>query len=150
MPTYDYQVGSAAGVPAFACDRVVVVERYLDFAEIAAQRAKDGVAAIAAADVLKVIPIEAGTTVMGAGVRVLKAEGAAATIDLGDSAGAAQFLNDFDINALTPGLAAATTAKTYEADSYVQVLVNSATVDVAQILVWVMIADTRKVSTIGK
>lgn len=87
-------------------------------------------AGFSATDTLKAILIPAGFFLLNLGIDVTVAEGAACTIDVGDSASATQWLNDLDINALGSTLAAATTLKGYNTANYVSVLFNSNATDV--------------------
>lgn len=157
MPTYNYTRGGA-GFPARFAGRSAVVERYFDMAEIAAQRSAAGLAAIGAADVLEAIDVPANTFVLAAGINVLKAEGAAATADLGDGAGAANYLSNVDLNVVAASASLVVTAysvavgggKYYAAADTIDVVIDSASVDVAQFLVWAVMFECARTEVYGK
>ena len=107
--------------------------------------------ALAAADVLELFSVRAGTWVRLRAVRLVTAEGAAGTIGLGDGATASGYRTAFDLNG-TPGWfdnAAALTegtpnsftgfsgGKLYTAADTVDALINTAAINVAVVdLVW--------------
>lgn len=126
--------GLRAGPEGFS-----IIDVKLDFAAIAAQRIADGQAALAAADVLEVISLNAFTYVLAVFARVLTAEGAACTIDVGDGVAANAFLDDFNLNAVGMGGSLVTTAgsvavgggRLYTAADTIDVLLNNNATDVA-------------------
>ena len=88
-----------------------------------------------AADTFKVMTFGAGVMVNGVWVVVATAEGATATIDIGDTASATGYSNDLDINATANTVTAATTqVKYYSAADYLVLLVNN-TLDAAKFYV---------------
>jgi hypothetical protein len=94
MATYTDTLGFNKGspaVPAKGNDRSSVVAVDLDFAKIIAARAAAGATALAATDVLEVLPVPAGTIVRNVGLQVLKTA-ASGTIAIGDGTAAAGYL----------------------------------------------------------
>lgn len=94
MPTYTDSLGfnkGTAALPAKGTDRSSVVSVDLDFAAIIAARAAAGATALAANDVLEVLPVPAGTIVRNVGLQVLTTA-ASGTIAIGDGAAAAGYL----------------------------------------------------------
>jgi hypothetical protein len=76
------------------------------------------------ADTYKVMTIDAGVLVTGAWIMVETAEGAADTLDIGDSGSATAYHDDLSVN--STGVAALTTqAKYYAAADYIDVLANA-------------------------
>lgn len=157
--TYPYhggvQGGAAAGL--FAAGQVAtpglfsVVDVKLDFAAIAAARVAAGQAAIGAADVLELIPVRAGTWVQLVALQVTTAEGAAATADMGDGTTPAGYLSNVDLNAIgfTGSLITSTYSvavgggKLYAADDTIDMVVDSASVDVAVVQAFAVLVDLR-------
>lgn len=76
-------------------------------------------------DTYKVITFGAGVMVTGAWIMVATAEGAADTLDIGDSGSATAFHNDLSVNS-TGAVALTTQAKYYASADYVDVLANAA------------------------
>ncbi len=95
--TLGFNKGQAA-VPAFGPMREGWVELKLDFAAIAAARSAAGVPALAATDTLVLFPTFAGLTVLAVGAYLEKAEGATATMDVGDAASGTRFFSNLDLN----------------------------------------------------
>ena len=83
----------------------------LDFAAIAAARVAAVVAALAAADVLEIMKVGAGFWVNLVGYKLITAEGATATMDVGDGAAATGFASNINLNG-TPGWTEVTLALT--------------------------------------
>lgn len=154
MATYNYKGGYSAGTNRGMQAQpgsFNVVDIKLDFAAIAAARSAAGQAALAATDVMEVVPVRAGTWVPAVFVDCTTAEGAAATIDVGDGAAANGFLDDFSLNAVAWGSSLITTSyslataggKLYTADDTIDVLVNSNNVDVAVMHLVIPMVDMR-------
>jgi hypothetical protein len=96
MATYTDSLGFFKGQAAPRVEGLNKVSRYevtLDFAAIAAARAAAGATALAAADVLEVLPIPAKSLVMHVGVDVLTAGTAGLTLDVGDGTDADGYLD---------------------------------------------------------
>lgn len=155
LATYNYKGGVvnglAAGMPATP-NLFGIVDIELDFAAIAAARVAAGQTALGAADVLELIPVRAGTLVLLAGMQTTKVEGAAATFDLGDGATPAGYVSNHDGNALGWSFSGATVTyslalaggKLYTADDTVDMIVDSASVDVAVLRVFAVMLDLRQ------
>lgn len=90
VDTLGFNKGSAA-MPAKGAYRTSVVEVKLDFAAIIAARLAAGATALAASDVLEVIPVPAGTIVRNVALVVEKVA-ASGTIAIGDGAATAGYL----------------------------------------------------------
>lgn len=88
--TLGFNKGSAA-LPSKGTYRTSVVEVKLDFAEIIAARLAAGATALAATDVLEVMPVPAGTIVRNVALVVEKVA-ASGTIAIGDGSAAAGYL----------------------------------------------------------
>lgn len=151
MPTYDYTLGAGPANLASG-QKVSVVERKLDFAAIAAARTAAGQAALAAADVLKLIPVKAGQYVQLVQLSVEKAEGATATADLGDGDGAAGYISNADLNSAATNVASLATSaysvavgggKLYTADDTIDMVVDHNSIDTAVVRVKAVIIDLR-------
>lgn len=94
MATYTDKLGfnkGSAALPAKGTHRSAVVEVRLDFAAIIAARLAAGATALAANDVLEVIPVPAGTVVRNVAL-VVEKTAASGTIAIGDGAAAAGYL----------------------------------------------------------
>ena len=89
MSTYSYKPGSGS-ISAAGVGDIARVSHVIDFAEVAAERAAAGQAALAASDILEVMTISAGTIVSGVVLEIVKAEGTntTATIAVGDGSDA--------------------------------------------------------------
>lgn len=90
MPTYTDSIGFDKGTAARherGMNAVSRVDVELDFAAIIAARAAAGATALAAADVIEVIPLAAGTAVLAAGIEVTSVESTNTTgvFHLGDT-----------------------------------------------------------------
>lgn len=104
-----------------------VMDIIVDFAAIAAQRVLDGAAVLAQNDTLDVCAFPAGTLIEFVVAKLITVEGAVATIGVGDSAGATQFLTAFDANsANNTALSASTAQKFYAANDAIRLTLNSA------------------------
>lgn len=102
MATYTDGLGfnkGSAALPAKGTDRSTVVSVVLDFPKIIAARLAAGATALAAADVLEVLPVPAGTIVRNVGIEV-HATAAAGTIAAGDGTAAAGYLAATVVTAL--------------------------------------------------
>lgn len=94
MATYTDSLGfdkGSAAVPAKGTNRSSVVSVVLDFPKIIAARAAAGAPALAANDVLEVLPVPAGTIVRNVGLQV-HTPAASGTIAIGDGTAAAGYL----------------------------------------------------------
>lgn len=158
--TYNYKGGYSGGsnTGMVATPGVVnVADIKLDFAAIAAARAAAGQAAIGAADVLELFGIKADTWVRAAFVKVTKAEGAAATGQLGDGTDPNGFIETAGLNLnatgwysslITSAFSLATAGgKIYAADDTVDLTIDSAAVDVAVAHLYLETVDLRSYRT---
>jgi hypothetical protein len=158
MTTYTDSHGfnkNSAGFPAHGLNRFHFVEVELDFAAIAAARLAAGATALAATDVLEVIPIPAKTHVLKVGADVITAEGATLTLDVGDGDDPDGWLDGINANTVagyvpTTILAAATpdavigygfAGKYYAAADTIDVLINNNGANVAVVKVWALMVD---------
>ena len=157
--TYNYKGGVSGGQAAGLVQQpgmFTVVDVQFDFAKIAAARSAAGQAALGAADVLEVVTVLAGTWVPAVFMQTVKVEGAAATFDAGDGATAAGYISNHDGNALgwssnlitTTYSVATAGGKLYTADDTIDIVVDSASVDVAQLRLIVVAVDLRTYRTL--
>ena len=154
--TYNYKggvsAGSAAGL-AYAPGAVNVQQIKLDFSDIATDRSAAGQAALAAADVLELFTVKAGTWVPAAFIQATTAEGAAATVQLGDGADPNGFIDSSSINTTGWYSSLVTTAysvavgggKLYTADDTVDLTLDHNSIDTAVIYVTIVSVDARAV-----
>ena len=145
MTAYTDSLGFNKGSAAFAAaytSRLATYETTLDFAKIAAARSAAGAAALAATDTLVIAVLPKGSLILGGSATLVKAEGAAGTIDLGITGTAALFANDFDLNGTVGATAAATPTATYlTADTNVVMLINTNSIDTAKVKVSIAYID---------
>jgi hypothetical protein len=103
--SYGFNKGTAS-FPAYGGNRISFIEVELDFAAIVAARSAAGATALAAADTLQILPLEANSVILHAGFQVTSAEttNTTATFDFGftgaSPAAANAFGNDVASNAL--------------------------------------------------
>jgi hypothetical protein len=76
-------------------------------------------------------------------VKLLKAEGASGTIDLGITGSLTLFANDFDCNGTLNAITGATTASALTADTNVVMTVNTNSMDVARVLLSIVVVDVQ-------
>lgn len=138
--SYGFNKGSAA-VPAYGPMRLGFYEVVLDFAAIAAARSAAGATALAATDTLDIIPVPAGTTVLAAGVQVTKAEGATATMDVGDSGSATRYLSNADLNATAYTTSALDAPYTYGTAGAIRITLDHNSIDTAVARVWALVVN---------
>lgn len=103
MATYTDSLGfnkGSAAYPADALNKVHRVEVVLNFPAIIAARLAAGATALAASDVLEVIPIPAGTIVSNVGMEVTTAAGVTSTLSIGDGASAVGYLAATSVNSV--------------------------------------------------
>jgi len=102
MATYTDTLGfnrGSAALPSNALHKVHMMEITLDFPAIIAARSAAGATALAASDVMEIIPIPAGTLVSNVGMVVTTAAGVTSTISIGDGSAAAGYLAATSANA---------------------------------------------------
>jgi hypothetical protein len=144
MVAYTDSLGINKGSIALASsytNRFTVMEYTIDFAKIAAARLAAGATALANTDTLVLATLPKGSYIVGGSVKLLKAEGAAATIDLGITGSLTLFANDFDCNTTVATMTGATTAAFLTADTAVVMTVNTASTDVAKVLLSIIVID---------
>lgn len=144
MTAYTDSLGFNKGSAAFAApytSRIATYETTLDFAKIAAARLAAGAAALAATDTLVIAQLPKGSLILGSGLTVVKAEGAAGTIDLGITGDATLFANDYDLNAAAGTTAGSTTQAYLTADTNVVMLINTNSIDTAKVKVSISYVD---------
>lgn len=144
MATYTDTLGFVKGTaafPAYAAHLYSQIEVVLDFAKITAARAAAGAVALTATDILQVLPVPAGTLVLAVGADVTKAEGAAATIDVGDGTSATRYLSNTSINAVANTVSALTAPQFYAAADTIDITIDTASTDAAIVRVWALIVD---------
>jgi hypothetical protein len=96
--SYGFQKGSAAPL-ARGLNKTSRIEVTLDFPKIIAARLAAGATALAASDVLEVLPIPAKSIVSNVGMEVTTAAGVTSTIAIGDGSAAAGYLAATSANA---------------------------------------------------
>ena len=87
------------------------------------------------------MPIPAGSTILMAGVNVTKAEGAVATMDLGDGSGATTYLSNVNLNSVAANGATVAAPVFYATANALKVTIDSNNVDVAVAKVWAIVVD---------
>lgn len=146
MVAYTDSLGINKGSTALAAsytNHFTVMDITIDFAKIAAARLAAGATALANTDTLVLATLPKGSMILGGMVKLLKAEGAAATIDLGITGSLTLFANDFDCNTTLNTIVAGTTAAGLTADTAVVMTVNTASTDVARVLLSIVVADVQ-------
>jgi hypothetical protein len=149
--TLGFNKGSAA-LPANALHKVHLVEMILDFPAIIAARSAAGATALAASDVMEIIPIPAGTLVSNVGMVITTAAGVTSTISIGDGSAAAGYLAATSANAtgtsggapaLTSGAFAPTLSggKVYAAADTIDITLGTAVPAAAVVRVFALMTD---------
>ena len=132
---------NSAAYPAKNNDSLTVISVDLDFAKIAAARAAAGAAALAATDTLEVLPLPAGTLVLAVGGDVTTAEGATATIDVGDAGSATRFLSNLNLNAVANTASALSNPHFYADATNVRITIDHNDIDAAKVRLWFVVVD---------
>jgi hypothetical protein len=160
MPAYTDSLGFNRGDRAVdwtGSSRRSLQQVDLDFAAIAAARLTAGATALASTDTLEIILVKPGNFVRLLGWELVRAEGAAATLSIGDAAAAAGYGPAVDLNG-TPGwfnnplvltegapntFAAYFGGKVYPgvANSAVRATLNQNSIDLARVILWFEVAD---------
>jgi hypothetical protein len=137
MPAYTDSLGfykNSAGFTANYTDRVSVMEIDIDFRKIAAARTAAGATALAATDTLVIGVLPKGSYVVAAALTLVRAEGAAATIDVGVSGSATLWANSFDLNAAVGTTVGVTNGARYQtADTDILMTIDTNSTDVARV-----------------
>lgn len=125
---------NSAGFTANYTDRTSVIEIELDFAKIAAARTAAGATALAATDTLVIGVLPKGSYVVAAALTVERAEGAAATIDVGVSGSTTLFANSFDLNAAVGTTVGVTNGARYQtANTDILMTIDTNSTDFARV-----------------
>ena len=133
---------NSAGFTANYTDRVSVIEIDLDFRKIAAARSAAGAAALAATDTLVVGTLPKGSYVVAAALTLVRAEGAAGTIDVGVSGATTLFASNFDLNAAVGTTAGVTNGARYQtADTGILMTIDSNDVNAARVKVAIAVIN---------
>jgi peptidoglycan hydrolase-like protein with peptidoglycan-binding domain len=154
MATYTDSLGFNKGQAAPRVEGLNKVTRYeveLDFAAIAAARLAAGATALAAADVLQVLPIPAKSLVMHVGVDVSTAGTSGLTLDVGDGTDPDGYLDGVS-GAAVGSFASVTTeaadaivglsaGKYYSAADTVDVVLVGQAPGALKCRVWALVAD---------
>ena len=155
MATYTTAVGFNAGSAAYPADslnKAHRVEITLDFPKIIAARSAAGLTALAASDVLEILPIPAGTVVSNVGMVVTTAAGVSSTLSIGDGGATAGYLAATSVNAtgtsggvpvLASGAFAPTLSggKVYAAADTIDVVIGTAVPAAAVVRVFAVLTD---------
>lgn len=148
--TLGFNKGSAA-LPADALFKMHRVEVVLDFPKIIAARLAAGATALAASDVLEVIPIPAGTVVSNVGMEIITV-GASGSISIGDGSAAAGYLAATvstsagyfgGVPVLSSGAFAPTLSggKVYAAADTIDITISTAVPSAAVVRIFALMAD---------
>jgi hypothetical protein len=122
-----------------------VISNTVDFSKYLSSTA--ATVGAAANDFVKVLPIPAGTFMLGVKVKVITQEGAAQTVDIGDSADDNGWGNDIDLNAATDSFSYnATTTPAFGVGKYYAtaddiILLMNNTADTAVVQISALVAD---------
>lgn len=145
MTAYTDSLGfykNSAGFTANYTDRVSVIEIDLDFRKIAAARSAAGAAALAATDTLVIGTLPKGSYVVAAALTLVRAEGAAGTIDVGVSGATTLFASNFDLNAAVGTTAGVTNGARYQtADTGILMTIDSNDVNAARVKVAIVVIN---------
>ena len=144
MVAYTDSLGINKGSIALASsytNRFTVMEYTIDFAKIAAARLAAGATALANTDTLVLATLPKGSYIVGSSVKLLKKEGATSSIDLGITGTATLFANDFACDGTVGTMTGSTTAAFLTADTNVELLVNTNSMDVAKVLLSIIVID---------
>jgi hypothetical protein len=152
MATYaaDYVAGRSMALGG----NILRIERTLDFAEIASYRASAGLTALASSDVYQIFDIAAKTHVLMVGYDVTTAEGATATMHIGDGSDADGFLAAVNLNSVGSGVSSLaltegapntitgySNGKYYSAADTIDLTLNHNSIDVAVVRVWALVVE---------
>lgn len=152
MATYsaDYVAERSQGLNG----KMNLIERTIDFKQVADYRASAGLTALASADVYEILNIPAKTLVLRVGYDVTTVEGATATVHIGDGSDADGFVASANLNsvgsgasalALTEGAPNTVTGysggKYYSAADTIDLTLNNNGIDAAVVRVWALIVD---------
>jgi hypothetical protein len=133
---------NSVGFTANYTQRTSVVEIDIDFRKIAAARTAAGATALAATDTLVIGTLPKGSYVVAAALTLVRAEGAAATIDVGVSGSATLFANSFDLNVAVGTTVGVTNGARYQtANTDILMTIDTNSTDVARVKVALVMID---------
>jgi hypothetical protein len=132
---------NSVGLPSNYANRVSVVEIDLDFRAIAAARAAASATALAATDTLVIAVLPKGSLILGGGATLVRAEGAAGTVDLGITGSLTLFASNFNLNGTVGATSAGTTPAYLTADTNVVMTIDTNNIDVARIKVSIAVVN---------
>ena len=133
---------NSAGFTANYTQRTSVVEIDIDFRKIAAARVAAGATALAATDTLVIGTLPKGSYVVAAALTLVRAEGAAATIDVGVSGSTTLFANSFDLNVAVGTTVGVTNGARYQtANTDILMTIDTNSTDVARVKVALVMID---------
>ena len=149
--SYGFQKGSAAPL-ARGLNKTSRIEVILDFPKIIAARLAAGATALAASDVMEVLPIPAKCVISQVGMEVTTAAGVTSTIAIGDGSAAAGYLAATSANAtgvsggvptLTSGAYAPTLSggKLYTAADTIDITLGTAVPAAAVVRIFATLTD---------
>lgn len=145
MPAYTDSLGfykNSAGFTANGTDRVSVTEIEIDFRKIAAARLAAGATALAATDTLVIGALPKGSYVVAAALTLERAEGAAATIDVGVSGATTLFASNFDLNAAVGTTVGVTNGARYQtANTDILMTIDSNSTDLASVKIAIAVIN---------
>jgi hypothetical protein len=133
---------NSVGFTSNYTNRVNVLEIDIDFRKIAAARTAAGATALAATDTLVIGVLPKGSYVIAAALTLARAEGAAATIDVGVSGATTLFAANFDLNAAVGTTAGVTNGARYQtADTDILMTIDTNSTDVARVKIALAIVN---------
>ena len=133
---------NSVGFTANYTQRTSVVEIDIDFRKIAAARTAAGATALAATDTLVIGTLPKGSYVVAAALTLVRAEGAAATIDVGVSGSTTLFANSFDLNVAVGTTVGVTNGARYQtANTDILMTIDTNSTDVARVKVALAMID---------
>jgi hypothetical protein len=141
--SFGFNKGSSAYTSTYT-NRYTVIEIDLDFAKIAAARVAAGVAALGSTDTLVLCTLPKGSFVLNGSAVLVRAEGAAANIDVGIGGGTVDFwIDGFDLNGTVGAVGGYADTAGYLATANTNVLLtlNSAGIDAARVKVQLAVID---------
>lgn len=135
---------NSAGFNSNYTNRLSVIEIDLDFAKIAAARlaALGASGALGVGDTLVIGTLPKGAYVIASALTLVRAEGAAATIDVGVTGTTTLWANSFDLNATVGTTVGVTNGARYAtADTDILMTIDTASIDAARVKVALMVVN---------
>lgn len=145
MATYTDSLGFNKGTAAFPAN-VTAISKFevkVDLAAVIAARAAAGATALAAGDVLEVIPLPAGSVVLSAGCQVLEAEttNTTGTYSLGYGGATAAYTNALANNTRAYGITNLANPTVFASADTIDLLFNTAVGTNGVVNVFAIVAD---------